>query len=144
MIKICMLLFIVGCFACSDERYKVVDIRWTDDGLRPSNILQAHLHEVDSKKGDLHGKEIQLRGKLVYEYDDAAIYPLNDCSDLKPVWIHLDQDEIDLHQFLLENDHALVTIVGVLDTTDLFDQGQYSSAIKDILSVDVTHVLAKR
>ncbi|WDF70081.1 hypothetical protein PQ465_06800 [Sphingobacterium oryzagri] len=144
MIKICILLLVILCTACNYERYRAVDLQWTADSLYENGRLQAHLHEVETKKADLHGKEITLRGKLVYEYDDVAIYPIGDYSNFKPVWIHIEQDETALHDFLLENDRALVTVVGVLDTSDLFDDLQYSGAIKDILSVDVTHVLAKR
>lgn len=148
MFKVCTLLLVIAFCACSDPRYKVAGVRWPADEVNPPytspNTSPTFLHEVDAKKADLHGKTITLRGRLVYEYDDVAIYPIHDHGRLKPVWIHLDQDESELHDFLLENDQALVTIVGVLDTADLFDDSQYSSAIKDILSVDVSHVLAKR
>ncbi|WP_133640925.1 hypothetical protein [Sphingobacterium paludis] len=95
---------------------------------------------IEQKMPSLHGNEVKLQGRLVYEYDDVAIYPFNDPSDFKPVSLQVDEDE--LHDFLVEHDDALVTITGTLDTTAYYDERQYSGSIKDIVHVEVSHRLA--
>lgn len=143
MIRYCLFLLFITLLGCKDRRYRLVSDHWRSMQAPQTEAETARFDEVNREKRTLHGKEVKVRGKLVYEYDDAAIYPFNDCSDFKPIWLHIDQDEVDLHTFLLKNDEALVTIVGVLDTIQWFDERQYGGALKDIVHVDVTHKLTK-
>ncbi|WP_437917849.1 hypothetical protein [Sphingobacterium sp. LRF_L2] len=129
--------------SCKDTRYQKVEKYWAQDSvaMRDSAKDQSYFDEVHSEKARLHGKEVRVRGRLVYEYDDSAIYPFNDESEFKPIWIHIENDDQDLHSFLLSNDQGLVTVVGVLDTLAYYDKRQYGSALKDVTLVSVTHVL---
>lgn len=144
MIRISIFFVIATLFACSGERYKLASDSWADGQAVSRDLAQTFVGQMQDAEGTLHGKAVKLRGKLVYEYDDAAIYPFGDCTGFKPIWIHVDQDDADLHSFLLKNDDALVTVIGMVDTLEYFDRRQYGGAIKDIVRVDVSHVLAKQ
>lgn len=143
MIRLSIFCALIGVFGCAEEGYRQADESWVDELAMQPDLAHTFLSQMQDEEQTLHGKEVKLRGKLVYEYDDAAIYPFGDCADFKPIWIHVDQDEVDLHSFLLKNDDALVTVIGMVDTIEYFDRRQYGGAIKDIVRVDVSHVLAK-
>ncbi|GHE30387.1 hypothetical protein [Sphingobacterium griseoflavum] len=143
MNRFLILFMAASVFGCGNPRYEPVSNSWTDNEELQAELEHTLLADMQEVSKTLHGTEVKIRGKLVYEYDDAAIYPFDDCSDYKPIWIHVDH-ESDLHSFLLQNDDALVTIVGVVDTMAYFDRRQYGSAIKDIARVDVRYSLAQQ
>lgn len=137
--NICFLfVIIVGVFQCGclvDNRATVLKLHSAEISM---NKKQVYFDEVSEKSAEeLHGKIVHVRGKLVYEYDEAAIYPFYHESGFKPVWIHVGDSDPKLHQFLKEHDGEMTTIVGVLDTASYVDKFVYSSLLRDIQSVSV-------
>lgn len=139
IIRTCVFFLIAGCFGCKETRYQPVSVTWQDKQLSCSTVQPSWFSEIEQEIHLLQGREVKLRGRLVYEYDAAAIHPFNDPSDFRPISLQVDKPA--LHNFLLENDEALVMITGTLDTIDYFDKRQYSCSIKDIMQVDVSHII---
>ncbi|KGE13475.1 hypothetical protein [Sphingobacterium deserti] len=138
IIRTCIFFLVTGCFGCKETRYQLASATWQHVHRHYPTVKPTWFSEIEQEMHLLQGKEVKLRGRLVYEYDAAAIYPFNDPSDFKPVSLHVDKHE--LHAFLLENDKALVMITGTLDTMGYYDKREYSCLIKDIVQVDVSHI----
>ena len=138
LIRTCIFFLVSGCFGCKETRYQLASATWQQTHLFDTAVQRTWFRDIEREMHVLHGKEIKLRGRLVYEYDAAAIYPFNDPSDFRPISLHVEKH--DLHDFLLKNDKALITIIGTLDTMGYYDKRQYSCLIKDIVQVDVSHI----
>jgi|GEM_PF-1642813 len=135
IIKFFLVLIFLSVFfmvSCDSGRYTWTRAKWQNSN---ANLIENNVPFFDeinkTKLKDLHGKEVQVRGRLVYHYDEAAIYPFNE-GDFKPVWIVITAEDIELHQFLMEHGGGMVTAIGTIDTTELIDSYIYSSSISDI------------
>lgn len=135
IIKFFIILIFFSVFfivACDSGRYTWSKAKWQNGNTELTENNAPFFDEINrAKLKDLHGKEVQVRGRLVYHYDEAAIYPFNE-GDFKPVWIAINAENIELHQFLMEHAGGMVTAIGTIDTTELIDSYTYSSSISDI------------
>ena len=128
-----LLLSSVFClYACGPDKYTWSKEKWI--------CAKATMHKKDlpffdeihhHKLKELQGQLVQVRGKLIYHYDEAAIYPFNE-GDFRPVWINVNAENTALHEFLLAHEGGMVTATGTIDTTNLMDRYIYSSALAEI------------
>lgn len=127
--------------ACQEHRFDAQYDRWISQNKVDNQAEHVYFDEINTISGDQHGKQIKIRGRLTYEYDEAAVYPLTDYTGYKPIWIHIEASDLQLHQFLLQKDKALITLTGELDTAEGFDRFEYSAAIKNIQIAEITQIL---
>lgn len=130
ILAICFVLLLMT--ACIDKRYQIITTEWLHPDLNERKAA-INFDEINKKKvSQLHRKEVLIRGRLVYEYDETAVYPFFEETGFRPVWINLKSHELALHRFLLANHGTSVAIQGVLDTTQIIDKNSYSSALVEI------------
>ncbi|MCG2615209.1 hypothetical protein LZZ85_12990 [Terrimonas sp. NA20] len=92
----------------------------------------------------LHGQVVRIHGRLMYNFDESAIYPIFEESDVKPLWMSLDKMDSNLHFFLMTHDQSAVSVTGKLDTlTGTFDQYNYEFSIRDINVIEVVRSIVK-
>lgn len=130
--------------ACQEDRSGGLKASWNRQGQPEHRRPHVRLEQADKSLDTPHGQTVLLRGKLAYEYDDAAIYPLNDHTSFKPVWLHLDEQDADLHHFLLQHDGAVVAVIGELDTAGWFNPLEYGGALRNILEVKASQPVKTR
>lgn len=122
-------LIVLSVTSCIDRHHQVVTAEWLhpdfDKHETPINFNETS----NTQAAQLHHAEVLIRGRLVYEYDETAVYPFFEETDFSPIWIDVKSHETALHQFLLNNHGASVIIQGILDTAQLIDKTAYSSAI---------------
>jgi hypothetical protein len=130
MVRIYVISFILLSVAsCIDRRHQVINEEWFHPEF-DKHEAPTRFDEISNKKAaQLHHADVLISGRLVYEYDETAIYPFFDETGFSPVWIDVKSHESALHRFLLNNHGASVVIQGTLDTTQLIDKTRYSSAI---------------
>jgi hypothetical protein len=80
----------------------------------------------------------------MYNFDESAIYPFIGESDVKPLWMHLENMDSSLHSFLLRHDRSIVAVTGRLDTlTRMFDWYSYQFVIRSIDTIEVVQSVVK-
>jgi len=138
MNKLFLLVIMVLSVGCNDRHHLVRD-HWQKENISVPESYYTLFDEVNSINGNLHGKEVKIRGRLVYEYDETAIFPINEFSDFKPIRINLTSIDSTLHFFLLKYDGALIELTGLLETiSSYYDDNHYKYAVRDISYVDIT------
>ncbi|HWV73669.1 MAG TPA: hypothetical protein VN040_18230 [Pseudosphingobacterium sp.] len=130
MVRIYVISFIVlSVTSCIDRHHQVITSEWFHPDFNKYET-PIRFDEISNKKvAQLHHAEVLIHGRLVYEYDETAVHPFFEETGFSPVWLDVKSHESALHQFLLNNHGASVIIQGTLDTAQLIDKTNYSSAI---------------
>lgn len=119
--------------SCGLERFRSETVHWQrhdHSGQQDSVVeLSQILHlGIDA----LHDKSVSIRGKLVYEFDEASIRPQSEDSDLNLIWLHVSGPEKILHEFLLKSDGSIVTVQGRIDAKSSLHSYPYSFSLREI------------
>ncbi|MET0464646.1 MAG: hypothetical protein ABW007_15890 [Chitinophagaceae bacterium] len=117
---------------------------WAKEEGRVVEPLEFSFNGISPIDKALHGQVVRIHGRLMYNFDEAAIYPIFQESDVKPLWMSLDDMDSILHCFLMEHDQSAVAVTGKLDTlTRMFDQYNYQFSIRDIHVIEVVQSVRK-
>lgn len=138
MKKLFLLPIIALSVGCNNGHHFIKD-RWQKENTSICDNRHTSFDEANRIQGSRHGKEVRITGRLVYEFDETAIFPIYEFSEFKPVWIDLMSVDSTLHHFLLKHDGAFIKAVGKLDTIPMYyDSYFYQCAIKDISCVEIS------
>ncbi len=138
-ISICyiMVFYLAGCM-------RTETAIWTKDAGGIYNSVGFFFTGVRPIDKRLHGHFVRIHGRLMYNFDESAIYPFIGESDVKPLWMHLENMDSSLHSFLLRHDRSIVAVTGRLDTlTRMFDWYSYQFVIRSIDTIEVVQSVVK-
>lgn len=124
-------------YSCANRQTEETLIKWQHPSVKGNKQQQEPVAvNLFAKKKKLPVEtEVYLKGRLVYNFDEAAIYPTKEGTEGDPVWLTVENNDLGLHEFLLENAGATVAIQGTLSEYSHLDSLLYGASIKDITLV---------
>lgn len=88
---------------------------WSASGVPLLHVKSIPFADVNTPGASFEDTFLfRLRGRLVYDDEETALYPLGYCSAFKPIHIESGNNQ-ELHKSLLRNNGAIATVIGTLD-----------------------------